>query len=158
MNDNLKSSPALINFVCGWEKFAPKPYKDQANLWTWGYGHCQKPGERLPIRIDEAEGARIMSIDLVEAERAVKRGIRIELTQNEFDALVSLAFNCGDASVNGSTLAGVLNNGFRVKAAEQLLRWDKVRQGGKLVSSPGLAKRRAAERRIFVEGIYDSTH
>lgn len=158
MNDALKSSPALINFVCGWEKFTPKPYKDQANLWTWGYGHCQKPGERLPIRIDEAEGARIMSIDLVEAERAVKRGIKVKLSQQEFDALVSLAFNCGPAAVEGSTLAGVLNNEFRTKAADQILRWDKVRQGGQLVSSPGLVKRRAAERRIFTDGVYDSSH
>lgn len=158
MNDNLKSSPALINFVCGCEKFASKPYKDQANLWTWGYGHCQKPGERLPVNVTPEEGARIMSVDLFEAERAVRRGIKVELSQQEFDALVSLAFNCGEASVNGSTLAGMLNSGFRVKGAEQFLRFNKVRKGGKLVESAGLTKRRIAERRIFLEGVYDHTH
>ncbi len=158
MNDNLKSSPALINFVCGWEKFASKPYLDQANLWTWGYGHCQKPGERLPVRISPEEGALIMSTDLIVAERAVRRGVKVKLTQQQFDALVSLAFNCGDASVNGSTLVGMINTGWLEKAADQFKRWNKTRVNGVLTESAGLTKRREAERRIFVDGVYDSSH
>lgn len=95
MNDDLKSSPRLIDFVCGWEKFSAKPYRDQGGLWTWGCGHLQKKGEALPVRINEQEGARLMAIDLMAAEKAVRTG---------------------------------------------------------------LTKRRAAEQRIFVEGVYDSTH
>lgn len=71
---------------------------------------------------------------------------------------MSLAFNCGAASVTGSTLMGLLNQGWVEKAAEQFLRWNKVRINGVLTESKGLAKRRAAEQRIFVEGVYDSTH
>lgn len=158
MNDHLSSSPALINFVCGWEKFAAKPYRDQGGLWTWGYGHLQKKGEVMPVRINEQEGARIMALDLMDAERAVRKGAKVKLTQQQFDALVSLAFNCGAAAVVGSTLMGLLNQGWVEKAAEQFMRWNKVRIKGVLSQSNGLTKRRAAEKRIFVEGVYDSTH
>lgn len=158
MNDDMKSSPKLIDFVCGWEKFAAKPYRDQGGLWTWGYGHLQKKGETLPSRINEQEGARIMAMDLMEAERAVRKGAKVKLSQQQFDALVSLAFNCGAASVTGSTLVGLLNQGWVEKAAEQFLRWNKVRVNGVLTESKGLTKRRIAEQRIFVEGVYDSTH
>lgn len=157
MNDDLKSSPRLIDFVCGWEKFAAKPYRDQGGLWTWGYGHLQKKGEALPVRINEQEGARLMAIDLMAAEKAVRTGAKVKLTQQQFDALVSLAFNC-EAAVLGSTLMGLLNQGWVEKAAEQFARWNKVRVNGILTVSTGLTKRRAAEQRIFVEGVYDSTH
>jgi len=35
-------------FIEQWEEYAPKPYRDQAGYWTWGYGHKQLPGEPLP--------------------------------------------------------------------------------------------------------------
>ena len=158
MNDELRSSPKLISFVCAWEKFAAKPYLDQGNLLTWGYGHLQKPGEVPPKIITEQEAARIMAIDLIDAERSVKRGVTVKLTQQQFDALVSLAFNCGESSVNGSTLVGMINQGWVEKGAGQFARWNKVRVKGKIVPSNGLTKRRSAEQRIFVEGVYDSTH
>ena len=158
MNDDLKSSPQLIDFVCGWEKFSAKPYRDQGGRWTWGYGHLQKKGESLPVRINEQEGARLMSIDLMDAEKAVRTGAKVKLTQQQFDALVSLAFNCGPAAVVGSTLMGLLNQGWVEKAVEHFARWNKVRINGVLTVSEGLIKRRAAEQRIFVEGVYDSTH
>lgn len=158
MNDDLKASPRLIDFVCGWEKFSAKPYRDQGGFWTWGYGHMQKKGEALPVRINEQEGARLMAIDLMTAEKAVRTGAKVKLTQQQFDALVSLAFNCGQAAVLDSTLMGLLNQGWVEKAAEQFARWNKVRINGILTVSTGLTKRRAAEQRIFVEGVYDSTH
>ena len=67
MNDELRSSPKLISFVCAWEKFAAKPYLDQGNLLTWGYGHLQKPGEVPPKIITEQEAARIMARGDVES-------------------------------------------------------------------------------------------
>lgn len=151
---NTKTSPAGVAFVCGWEMFAAVPYPDEGGKLTWGYGHCQKRGEKAPPRITEHEGRALMAADLAEAEAAVRRGITAQLSQAQFDALVSLAFNAGEAAVHGSTLANLFNIGQPAAAGRQFDRWCLV--GGK--PSAGLVKRRAAERRIFETGVYDATH
>jgi len=152
----MKTSANGIAFICDWEKFAFVPYPDADGNWTLGYGHCQKPGEAIPKNITEAAAYTLMSKDLREAEAVIASWISAPLLQCQFDALVSLAYNCGAAAVMPatSTLARLLNARRFGEAAIQFLRWDM--SGGKHL--PGLAKRRLAERRIFELSIYDSTH
>ena len=150
----MKTSPAGVAFICGWEQFAAKPYPDEGGKLTWGYGHCQRRGEKAPAGITEPEARVLMAADLAEAEAAVRRGITAPLTQEQFDALVSLAFNAGEAAVHGSTLAYLLNGGRVADAGRQFERWRFVRGH----ESAGLLKRRRAERRIFETGVYDATH
>lgn len=156
MGDPMKTSPAGIAFICDWEKFAARPYRDAVGKWTWGYGHCQQPGEAIPKSITEAAAYVLMGKDLGDAEAVIANWIHAPLLQCHFDALVSLAYNCGPAAVMPatSTLARLLNARRFGEAAIQFLRWDMA--GGKHL--PGLAKRRLAERRIFELAIYDSTH
>ena len=69
-----------------------------------------------------------------------------DMTQDEFDALVDFAFNCGCGAFAGSTLLKGLNAGKLAEAAAQDDEWDKA--GGKEVA--GLLRRRMAEEKLFV--------
>lgn len=73
--------------------------------------------------------------------------VHVPLTQNQFDALVSFAFNCGLRNLAGSTLLQNLNALHYSGAADQLLRWDRA--AGKVM--PGLTRRRVAERELFLK-------
>jgi hypothetical protein len=89
---------------------------------------------------------RYLAHDLQEFERAVAAMVTVPVTSNQFSALVSLAYNIGISALRGSTLLRLLNAGDYAGAANQFLRWN--RGGGRVL--PGLVKRRAAERDLFL--------
>lgn len=121
-------------------------YADGGGVWTIGYGSTR--GVRKGMTITEAEAnARLVS-DLAEAERAVDRAVSVPLSQQQFDALVSLVFNIGEGAFIGSTLLKRLNEGKYHDAAAQFDRW--VYDNKKKV--PGLVARRKAEKDLFLDG------
>jgi len=83
--------------------------------------------------------------DVMVCEKCVGKFVRVPLTQNEFDALVSLTYNIGCSAFAGSTLLKLLNSSDYDGAAVQILRWDK--QAGKPLA--GLTRRRRAEKEMF---------
>ena len=87
-----------------------------------------------------------MREDIKVAEKAVSEYTDVDLSQNEFDALVSFTFNLGGGAFRRSTLLRKLNEGDRAEAADQLLRWNRA--GGKVLR--GLTRRREAERTMFL--------
>lgn len=150
-----------IDFIKRWEAFEPFPADDGAGFPTIGYGHKCLPGELWPEEeagedgIDEERATKVLNCDLITPCMTVRQLTPgIELLQYEFDALVSLIFNIGSGAFRKSTLLGKLKYGTRQEAADQFLVWRKA--GGKVLA--GLEKRRAAERKMFLEGIYDSNH
>jgi lysozyme len=76
--------------------------------------------------------------------------IQVTVGQNQFDALISFAYNEGLGALAGSTLLKLLNSGNTGGAADQFLVWDKVRVDGQLVENQGLLNRRTAERKLFL--------
>ena len=135
-------------------------YLCPANYWTIGYGHVVKvSGVMLKGKENESK-ARIAyprGLTLAECEElladdlnyycsAVKKLVKVKITDNQFAALVSFAYNCGVNAFAGSTLLDCLNKGYYDKAAMQLLRWNKA--GGKVLN--GLTRRREAERKLFL--------
>ena len=72
--------------------------------------------------------------------------VKVDLTQNEFDALVSLIYNIGSGNFKSSTLLRILNQKKYDAAANQFLRWNKA--GGRVLA--GLTKRREHERELFL--------
>ena len=84
-------------------------------------------------------------------EDALAHLVKVPLTQTYFDALASLIFNIGVNAFKRSTLLKLLNVGKYIQAADEFLKWRKA--GGKVVK--GLEKRREAERRLFVDGVYE---
>lgn len=119
-------------------------YRDPVGVWTigWGHTHTAKPG--MKISLDEA--INLLARDIAWAENAVKQNVTIKLNQNQFDALVSFVFNVGERAFMRSSLLRRLNEGNYTDAANELLRWKHA--GGRVL--PGLVKRRAAERELFL--------
>ncbi|WP_275261665.1 lysozyme [Citrobacter freundii] len=117
--------------------------------WTIGYGWTH-PVDGKPVRpgmtIDEATADRLLKTGLVGYENDVLKVVRVKLTQGQFDALVSFAYNVGSRALSTSTLLKKLNAGDIKGAADEFLRWNK--SGGKVM--PGLTNRRKSERALFL--------
>ena len=114
--------------------------------WTIGYGHTGndvRPG--MVWTQVQADSALIS--DLAQCERAISRLVKVTLTQNQFDAIVSFVFNVCSGNLQSSTLLRKLNSGDYRGAAEEFPRWNKA--AGKVMA--GLTKRRAAERELFLK-------
>ncbi len=119
-------------------------YRCPAGVWTIGYGHTRdvEPGQV----ITRAEAEDLLREDLADFEEAVGDVVEIELTQGQFDALVSFAYNVGKGALRSSTLLRLLNNNDIQGAANQFVRWNKA--GGQVLK--GLTRRRLAEKELFL--------
>ncbi|CAK0764642.1 lysozyme [Gammaproteobacteria bacterium] len=145
-NLELRISQDGIELIKRFEGLRLRVYKDVARLPTTGYGHLIKSGEHFAAGITEKQAEQMLVGDLVSAQDAVKKWVKVALTQGQFDALVSFVFNVGEGNLMKSTLLRKLNDGEVAGAAEELLKWDKA--GGKVVE--GLVRRRVAESKRFV--------
>ncbi|GAB4533582.1 MAG: hypothetical protein Kow00133_21420 [Amphiplicatus sp.] len=148
-NGALSVSPAGLALIKRFEGLRLEAYRDVAGRWTIGYGHTG-PDVTEGMRITEAEAEALLREDVARFEEAVRAAVRPALAQHEFDALVSLAFNIGAAAFARSTAVRRLNRGDRAGAADAMLWWDKARVNGKLRRVEGLARRRAAEKALFL--------
>lgn len=120
-------------------------YKDGGGVWTIGYGHTGKEVKK-GLQIDMTAAEAYLTLDLQTAEDAVNKSVKVNLTQNQFDALVSLAYNIGATAFKSSTLVKLLNKGKYDEAAEEFPRWNK--DNGKVID--GLTNRRVKERALFL--------
>ena len=77
---------------------------------TIGYGHLIKPNEDFRNGISEAKATELLRADIATAERAVRDNITVPLSQNQFDALTSLAYNIGSKNFANSTVVKYVNN------------------------------------------------
>ena len=119
-------------------------YRCPAGVWTIGYGHTGDVHEGDRVTRHQAEV--ILEYDLTKFEQAVTR-LAPKATANQFSACVSLAFNIGIEAFSKSTLLKELNAGRIQNAAEQFAFWRLA--AGQV--QPGLVKRRAAERALFLQ-------
>lgn len=117
--------------------------------WSIGYGWTH-PVDGKPVKrgmtIDQVTADRLLKTGLVGYETDVLKVVRVKLTQGQFDALVSFAYNVGSRALSTSTLLKKLNAGDIKGAADEFLRWNKA--GGKVML--GLTNRRKAERDVFL--------
>ena len=141
-------SDQYIQNVMQEEGFRNRPYRDQAGLWTIGVGHLIRPGENFTF-LDDNEVMDLFRRDNAVAEADVKRCVTAPLTQNQYEALVSLSFNLGGPKFCNSQLVRKLNQGDYEGAMNEFGRWNKVTQNGRLVVSRGLTNRRAREAALF---------
>lgn len=119
-------------------------YKDPVGVWTIGYGHTGSdvaPG----LIISQGRADQLLQEDLAKFEAGVSDLVKVPISDNQFAALVSFAYNLGLAALADSTLLRKLNAGDYQGAAEEFPRW--VNAGGQRL--PGLVTRRERERRLF---------
>lgn len=140
----MKFSDNGLEVIKRFEGFSPVPYQD-AQGWSIGYGHFIKPDEILTA-VSESQAADLLKQDAAIASAAVSNSVSVDLTQNQFDALVSLTYNIGVTAFRNSTLLKKLNAGDYSGAAAQFARWNKS-QGEVLAA---LTSRRANEQALFL--------
>lgn len=145
----MKTSANGIAHIKEFEGFRGKRYLCPAGKWTIGYGHVIRDFERLSLwdaDLTEEQATKLLMKDLAERfEPAVLAMATVPLTQGQFDALVSFAFNFGEAKLRSSTLLKLLNAGDYDGARKQINRW--VYSNGKKLD--GLIRRRARETEMF---------
>lgn len=134
----MKSSQNCINLIKKFEGCQLKAYKCPANVWTIGYGTTSNV--RSGQVITQAQAESFLKSDLVKFERNVSKYSKYNWTQNEFDALVSFAYNVG--SIDGLTAKGTRS---KAQISRKLLEYNKA--AGKVLT--GLTRRRQAEKALF---------
>ena len=97
------------------------------------------------MRISREEAETILKQDLAQFENAISSMVKVPLTQNQFDTLVSFSFNCGVAALRRSTLLKRVNAGALDAVPAELMKW--TRADGKELS--GLVRRRRAEAALW---------
>ena len=156
----MKVSDKCLSIIRHHEGVRYRPYRCPAKLWTIGIGHVLYPIQgNLPLdkrqdfqlqaqddrtfSREEVDG--ILRRDLARFEFGIGRLFPVQLTQGQFDSLVSFSFNCGLGTVQRSTLRQKLLRGE--PAEDEFLKY--TIGGGKIL--PGLVKRRKDERALFLE-------
>lgn len=127
------------------EGFSPTPYPDHKG-YSIGFGHLIKPGENI-TQVTLQQATDLLANDVAWAEASVYGAITVPITQAQFDALVSFAYNVGAPAFERSTLARKINTGD-TSASQEFSRW--VFASGQV--NPALVQRRQGERQQFESG------
>ena len=140
-------SQNCVELIKYFEGFEDTAYLCPANVWTIGYGSTRnvKEGDR----ITEPQAERDLLEELEEFKHQVLHSVKVELTQNELDALTSWTYNLGVGNLNSSTLLKKLNAGSKDEVPAEMLRWNKA--SGKVLA--GLTKRREAEAELWAKEV-----
>ena len=147
--DQMTVSPFGVDLICGFEGKRLTAYDDGVGVWTIGFGTTVYPNGIKVKKGDtctEAQAKTYMAHDLKKFEATVNKAVTVQLNQNQFDALVSLAYNIGTNAFSKSTLVKKLNANDIRGAADQFDVW--VNAGGKHMQ--GLVNRRAKEKALFL--------
>ena len=137
-------------FITKHEGLKLKPYLCPAKIPTIGYGNTYyADGKRVTLldkQITKQEALEMFKEIANKFAKRVDELVKTELTQNQFNALVSFAYNVGTGNFASSTLLKKVNknpNDLTIKA--EFLRWNKA--GGKVIN--GLTKRRIEEADLY---------
>jgi lysozyme len=153
----MKPSKRCVDLVKKFEGLRLKSYQDVADIWTIGYGSTRwldetpvKPGQEITIETAE----KLLMNDL----QKFANHIKLNLSQNQFDAVVSFCYNLGVGNFNNSTLKKkIIANPNDVTIKDEFLKWGKAKVNGVLKELPGLIKRRIAESNLYNDKATNST-
>lgn len=144
-----------LDIIKDYEKFRAKSYLDSKQVWTIGYGTTRWRGRPVgPGMVMTHDEALEALYEHVQTSVAVLNNlVRVPLTQNQVDALISLMYNIGDGGFASSTLLKRINAGAPI-TEDLFTRWNKIRDPntGQLVVLDGLTNRRRREYALFMEG------
>jgi len=142
-----KAGKALIKY---YEGIKLKAYLCPAGIPTIGYGHTKDV--KMGMVITESQADEFFDIDLTEFELQVSDAVKVPLSQNQFDALVAFTYNEGIGNLKTSTLLKMINARDYFHAADQFIKWNKVKnpKTGVYEVCDGLTTRRLAEKKLFM--------
>ena len=158
--EGMQLSKKGSDFIKSYERFMSNPYRDAVGVWTIGFGSTyyedrrKVSGSDKPISEVRASELKqnIINMDFAPAVNLlfadeIANG---QINQNQFDALLSLAYNIGTRGLAGSSVYKNIKRGNYKAAADSFLAWNKGRVNGKLVELRGLTRRRNDERAMFL--------
>lgn len=140
----MKLSEVGLTLIKDFEGCRLESYRDSAGVLTNGYGntHGVVPGST----ITQAQAESDLLSNVAGAEYVVNTVVKVQLNQNQFDALVDFVFNLGSGNFQSSTLLRLLNQGNFTGASNEFPKWNHA--GGVVVE--GLTRRRLAEQALFI--------
>ena len=131
-----------------WEGFSPKAYLCPANVWTIGYGNTRyvngvkvKKGDT----ISEQDAQILLDYFVISFAQGLKKLIKVELNQNQFNAILSFVYNIGMNKFSSSTMLKLINENKLNEASLEFAKWNKA--SGKVLN--GLIARRKDEESLF---------
>lgn len=158
MTTPTKTSAGGLTKITGYEGKLKKlgdgryiAYRCPANVPTIYIG-CTH-GVHDGMIVTEEQGMAMFAAELEKKEAAVLRLVTVPLNQNEFDALVSFTYNCGEGALASSSILKRLNRGDRSGAAKAFAAWNKAKVNGKMKVLRGLVQRRASEANLFMKPV-----
>lgn len=142
---------STLDLIKQFEGVKYNAYKDSAGLWTTGVGHLIKPNEQYLIAktLTDDDVDELLSADTLISTSFVRNHVTPELSQNQFDALNSIAYNIGVTNFQTSTLLKNINSHIPILEGNFTC-WDKVHKDGILVEVDGLLERRKKEYQLFI--------
>lgn len=154
----MKTSANGLKFLEQNEGVVLRVYPDESKIPTCGVGHVVLPSDGLKLgdSITQTQCDAFLAHDVGKVEAAINDAVAVSLSQNQFDALVSLSFNIGVGGFLSSTVLRDLNAGNISDEKRAFELWDKDVQNGRLVVSPELLARRDREVALFMTPDDDS--
>ena len=148
----MRVSKQGIDLIAKWEGFRAKPYNCPAGVPTIGYGNTTYlDGTKVTLQdpeISECEARNLLELTANKFGQQVDERVGQSLTQHQFDALVSFAYNVGIGAFSRSTLLKKVNaNPCDASIEKEFKRW--TRSNGKVLK--GLVKRRAEEANLYLK-------
>ncbi len=144
----MKISQKGINLIKNFEGLKLYTYSDSAGILTIGYGHTK--GVQIGDTITQEEAENLLREDIEYFEKAVNN-LNLNLNQNQFDALVSFAFNCGTGN-----LIKLTKNRTLEQIPEHIEYYCNTTVNGKKVKLPGLVRRRQAEKELYLSPLLNN--
>ena len=141
---------ATLRLIKEFEGFRAAAYRCPAGVWTIGYGTTAAADVGITPRagmvIDEAQAEVYLRRTVEKFAATIRPMITAPVNENQFGAMVSLAYNIGPAAFGRSSVLSRFNAGKIQSAADAFRMWNQA--GGKVL--PGLVRRREAERALFL--------
>jgi lysozyme len=144
-------SRAAIVLIERFEGFRASAAQLPDGRWTIGYGHTKTARAGAQVSVEDAEA--LLLYDLIAVAHAVNEWSFAPLNQNQFDALVSFAFNIGLENFRGSTTLRRLNEGRALEAALAMELWRRADFEGERIVVDALVRRRAYEKTLFLKPV-----
>ncbi|MEN9855171.1 MAG: hypothetical protein RL186_883 [Pseudomonadota bacterium] len=145
----LTASRAAFDLITSFEGFRARAALAPSGKWTLGFGHSATAREGLSVTRLEAED--LLRWDLLPVEDMIRQRALMPLSQNQFDALVSFAFNIGLDNFSHSAVLAAINQGKPVDAALAMQDWCHAHVNGRSIIIDALVRRRAAEIALFLD-------
>jgi lysozyme len=145
--NGLSSAPALA-LALESEPLRLQAEQDEEGTWVIGYGRRLTAASDRAITRAQAE--EMLREDIAHAEEAIRAGVAISLSGEEYAALVEFARMIGPETFGDTLVATLLNAEDREAAADAMMIWSRARIDGELVDSPSRVGRLERLRALFL--------